>query len=304
MPVSRNISSYNVTLVINILLTIIFLPLLIQESFAQKVIQYNIAKPNKKVILPEILNEVSGLTDVSASRIACIQDEVGIIFIYDFNKDQIVARRSFNEVGDFEGLTYTGKSIFILRSDGRLTEWENFNDITAEPKLRHQMLSLLTNNNEGLCYDPKFNRLLISAKSKPAEKEGKEDRYIYAYDLLKNELINEPVYNLNTNIITEKASALKIQSKKNTPKGKPRPLNFRPSSLAIHPVSDKIYIISAVDKLLLIMNRKGDIENVVELNPVLFAKAEGITFLPDATMIITNEAAGKVPTLLVFECEQ
>ncbi|MBK7970242.1 MAG: hypothetical protein IPK08_15595 [Bacteroidetes bacterium] len=52
-------------------------------------------------------------------------------------------------------------------------------------------------NNEGLAGDPKFNRLLIAAKSKPLNHDVKSERYIYAYDLTKNKLIQEPVYSLN-----------------------------------------------------------------------------------------------------------
>jgi len=37
-------------------------------------------------ILPAVLKEVSGISHIDDSRIACIQDEVGVIFIYDLEK--------------------------------------------------------------------------------------------------------------------------------------------------------------------------------------------------------------------------
>ena len=46
-------------------------------------INYNLSKPDKIYILPPALKEVSGITGTDASSIACIQDENGIIFIYD-----------------------------------------------------------------------------------------------------------------------------------------------------------------------------------------------------------------------------
>jgi uncharacterized protein YacL len=52
------------------------------------------------------------------------------------------------------------------------------------------------------------------------------------------------------------------------------------------------------------MNRKGEVISMKSLNTEMFAKAEGITFLHDGTMIITNEAAGKTPNLLVFEMKE
>ena len=53
--------------------------------------------------------------------------------------------------------------------------------------------------------------------------------------------------------------------------------------------------------MLVVMNRKGVITYMEQLSADLFAKAEGITFLNDGTMIITNEAAGKTPTLLIYK---
>lgn len=47
-------------------------------------IPYNLNEPSSVITLPQTLHEVSGLTDFSNTEIACVQDEKGIIFIYDF----------------------------------------------------------------------------------------------------------------------------------------------------------------------------------------------------------------------------
>ena len=44
----------------------------------------------KKWELPEILNEVSGISWLSENTIACVEDEDGIIFIYDLKKQKII----------------------------------------------------------------------------------------------------------------------------------------------------------------------------------------------------------------------
>lgn len=49
------------------------------------------------------------------------------------------------------------------------------------------------------------------------------------------------------------------------------------------------------------MDKKGNIEHMEELSPELFAKAEGITFLDDGTMIIVNEGVGNAPTMLMYK---
>jgi len=272
------------------------------SSAAQKyAFNYSLNSPDKKYVLPHILSEVSGLTDIDSAHVACVQDELGIIFIYNFRTGRIVNQHKFDIAGDFEGLTYTGKSIFVLRSDGRLTEWSGFKSGSGGERITHYKLPLQTSNNEGLCYDKKRNRLLIAAKSKPFDHDVKSERFIYEFDLKKGLLNRQPVYSLNTEKLGIKAREFGLSTHSYAPNGKVRPFNFRPASLAIHPHSDMVYIISAADRLLLVMNHSGEVIHMEPLSPGLYAKAEGITFLNDGTMIITNEAAGNAPTLLLFE---
>lgn len=265
------------------------------------VIPYNLNQPHKKYELPAILEEVSGLTDIDSAHVACVQDEIGTVFIYNFLKNAIIAKHKFDSFGDFEGLTFTGKSLFILRSDGRLTEWRNFDPKTGAGDIFHSILPLQTTNNEGLCFDSRNNRLLIAAKNKPTNHVYKSERFIYEFDLSKNKLNSNPAYSINTVDLETAAKEFNIAQQNRTAAGKPKPFNFRPSSLAIHPHTSEIYIISAADRLLLVINEKGKIVSMERLKEDLFAKAEGITFLKDGTMIITNEAAGFVPTLLVYK---
>jgi uncharacterized protein YjiK len=268
--------------------------------FSQNIFPYNLNCPNNKYVLPEILNEISGLTDIDSAHIACVQDELGIVFIYNFLIDSIIARHSFDSLGDFEGLTYTGNSLFILRSDGLLTEWKNFNPIVVSGEIVQHKLSLLTADNEGLCFDSKENRLLIAAKSKPLDYENKSERYIYAFDKKTQNLVEEPVYSINVEELAKTAVKFKANQTEKNKKGEFKPFNFRPSSLAVHPQTNEIYIISASDFLLIVMDINSQIVYMQKLNKDIFTKAEGITFIPDGTMIITNEAAGKTPSLLIF----
>lgn len=265
----------------------------------QNVFYYDLSSPDIEHQLPSILNEVSGLTDIDENHVACIQDELGIVFVYDFRKGQIISQHQFEKAGDFEGLAFAKNDLYILRSDGRLSEWINFPEDTKA--VNHFNLNLPTSNNEGLCFDAKYNRLLIAAKNNPSDKKGKSNRLIYSFDLTTKKLQQKPMISLSVDHLAEKSRRFGIQQNATTARGKPKPFNFRPSSLSIHPKTDDIYIISAADHLLLIINRTGDVVHMEQLDPKRFAQAEGLTFLPDGTMIITNEAAGQSPTLLVFK---
>ena len=77
-------------------------------------------------------------------------------------------------------------------------------------------------------------------------------------------------------------------------------LKFRTSAVCIHPISKKLYLLSAVDHLLFIFNMNGTIEHMEKLDPYLFNKAEGITFFDNGDMFVTNEGQHKKPTLLRF----
>ncbi|MCC7233516.1 MAG: SdiA-regulated domain-containing protein [Bacteroidia bacterium] len=261
---------------------------------------YSLNHPSGKNQLPLILNEVSGLTDIDSDHVACVQDEIGTVFIYNFHTDSIVEKYKFDETGDFEGLTYTKHALYILRSDGRLTEWNNFNQHSGGETILHYTLPILTANNEGLCFDHKYNRLLIAAKSKPVNHDYRSERFIYEFNLSTKKLNPKPLYSINTEQLEKVAKQYHITQNDTNSKGKLKPFNFRPSSLAVHPVTGEIYIISAADHILAVMDRTGDIIFMAPLKPDLYAKAEGITFLDDGTMIITNEGAGKTPTLLLF----
>ncbi len=266
---------------------------------AQSNFKYNLTKPVISYQLPPILNEVSGLTDLSPTQVACVQDEIGTAFIYDFKNGKIVSEHHFDSIGDFEGLTSAGSTLYILRSDGRLTEWNNFP--RDQKSIIHHNLPVTTANNEGLCHDPKHNRLLIAAKSKPRNHDRKSERFIYSFDLASRKLADKPAYILNVDDISSRAADFNIEQNILNKKGEKKAFNFRPSSVAIHPLSDDIYVLSAEENLLLVMDRNGKIKHMEPLSRAMFPKAEGITFLADGTMIITNETGGKSATLLVFQ---
>ncbi|MBN2737502.1 MAG: SdiA-regulated domain-containing protein [Spirochaetales bacterium] len=277
-------------------LSIIFTLFIALTGFSQSAFPYDFSKMEKRIILPAVLNEVSGLTDIDLQYVACVQDEFGTVFVHDLQAGKIVATNRFDNQGDFEGLTYTGNAIYILRSDGRLTEWSDFSINGNSGKINNYKLSLPTSDNEGLAFDPDHNRLLISGKNKPDIKNKKNERYIYEFDISTKKLQDEPAFILDLdeleNYITENNLELFTAKKK---------INFSPASLAIHPVTKHIYIISARDFLLLVIDQKGDLLYIEALNPELFPQAEGITFLKNGTMIITNEANSGVPSLLTFE---
>lgn len=278
-----------------------------QYHFLQTIFQkedgwFNFKKPTFILDLPFELREISGLTDFSNNEIACVQDENGIIFIYNIDSDSIIGQYNFGSKGDFEGLTRVDSTYYVLRSDATLLEiqypWDSTN--VTETKL-----NIPTRDNEGLCYDERDNRLLLAPKSKMGKGEHlKNIRAIYAIDLVSKELNETPLFLINTDEIVDFANAHAIPLPQKLSKQSSdsiSALKFMPSSLAVHPKTDEIYIISAIDHTLAVYNKKGTILNFMYLDPVLFNKPEGITFLQNGDIVITNEGQMGRPTLLKFD---
>jgi uncharacterized protein YjiK len=67
------------------------------------------------------------------------------------------------------------------------------------------------------------------------------------------------------------------------------PQSFAPSGIERHPLSGTFFILSARSGILIELSPGGNLIKVVELSPRLHTQAEGITFLPDNTLVICDE---------------
>ena len=130
--------------------------------------------------MPKELTEISGLSYMDGQRFACVQDELGKIFIYNAASSSVEKEISFGAAGDYEGLAVVDETIWVLRADGKLFEVSNMN--AAKPSVKEYGTHLtLKQDPEGLCYDKKNNRLLIAIKG--AEPGTENYKGIYAFDL-------------------------------------------------------------------------------------------------------------------------
>jgi len=261
---------------------------------------YNLTSPDITFILPDTLHEVSGLTYIDSTSFACIQDENGILFIYDVVNNKIKKQSTFNIDGDYEDVARVDKTMYVLRSDGTLFEISDYK--SNDFKLTSYATGIPSNNNEGLCYDRENHRLLIASKGKIGKgPEFKDKRVIYGFDLKTKKLTDKPVFDFDLTAIKQFALINNVDLPTRT-KGKIKEpdIKFRTSAICIHPLTKKLFLLSADDYLLFIFNMKGNIEHIELLNPSLFNKAEGITFFENGDMLITNEGQAKKPTLLRF----
>lgn len=265
-------------------------------------IGYDFSKPTLNDELPPILHEISGLAIIDSSSIACVQDEDGILFIYNIKKHKITQQHTFGLKGDYEGITLVNDVLYVLRSDGVLFEIKDHQ--TKKLKVKTYSTRVPAINNEGLCYDAINNRLLIGAKGKiNKDPTNKDIRLIYAFDLKTKTLNQSPAFNFNiTDInLTAKMQGIHFPKKQNK-KGKSieHGFKFNTSEISIHPITHHLFVLSATEHVLFVFNKNGALEYIEQLNPLVFNKSEGLDFFQNGDLIISNEGQTHMPTLLRF----
>lgn len=255
---------------------------------------YNLNKADQKIILPNNLREISGLSYYNDNQLAVVQDEKGIIFIIDTNKEDIIQEIKFENKGDFEAIEWVDEKFWILKSKGDLYSVKY--DISGDLKVKKYKTHLSSKNNtEGLAYDSLKNRLLITCKSSPNIKESelKQKKAIYSFDLKTKKLSDKPIYLIDIKRIDsllnlskfEKIWAYIVRSLNSTAGD----FLFKPSAIAIHPLTSQLYILSAKPGMILVLSRDGDLINLALLPKKVFNQAEGICFDPLGNLYVSNE---------------
>lgn len=264
------------------------------ENKGVSTIGYNLSEPDKKIQLPFILKEVSGITLINPSTVACVQDENGVIFLIDIIKGEMISYFSFHSNGDYEGIAMAGSAIYVLRSDGELFQVMKEGFSGSLKKIFS--MGMVPLDYEGLCYDKKNNMLLITSKNNPGKDSGTKGKHpVYGFDLNLEVMPEEPVLLFDIPAIKKFAADKGIKP----PKGDGK-IGFRPSALGIHPVTGKLYVLSASERLLFVFSLNGTVEHIEKLDPLLFNMPEGITFMPNGDMLISNEGKINPPTILRF----
>ncbi|WP_302039577.1 SdiA-regulated domain-containing protein [Rhodocytophaga aerolata] len=253
------------------------------EGELSKAFPYRINEPSERFWLPSELEEISGVMYVEDGILGAVQDEKGILYIYDTKSTAVINRIRFGASGDYEDLTLAGEAVYLVRSDGNLYKTSLTGTTPAE--IIDTPLSG-KNDVEGLAYDAENNRLLLACKGiSGIEKDDSGNRAVFAFDLKNNTLQPDPVF------------VLSVKEVKQLTKSKE---SFRPSGIAIHPVNGLVYVLASVGKVLVVLNKNGSIEAVQPLPARYFKQPEGICFAPNGDLFISNEGRGSMASILRY----
>lgn len=246
---------------------------------------YNLTDP-VMIQLKTNLDEISGIAYYPIdTSIFAIDDEEGVLYKIYIRKQVKVKQWKFSGDGDYEDIVLHDSTFYVLKSNGDV---KAFTFIMKDSlQLQDYAFPLAGNNNfETFYYDSHPHKLIILCKD--YELDGKKTNSAYTFDPDNGSFSDSPFYTINTDDIAEELGMDKIK--------------FRPSAAAVHPLTKDVYIISSVNKILVIANHSGKIKDVYELDSKLFKKPEGITFTPAGDLLISNESAGLgAPNILIFK---
>ena len=162
-----------------------------------------------------------------------------------------------------------------------------------------------------MTYDPASNCLLLACKARPKDpksiKDINETKGIYAFNLREKKLNSAPAYLIALDEVRKFLNALPQDyphRKKLFEFYQGDKLEFSPSAIAIHPLSDHIYVTSSKGKQLIVLNPNGKISSIVKLNKKVFPQPEGLAFLPDGTLFISTEGKEDCGMILKFDLKQ
>jgi uncharacterized protein YjiK len=233
----------------------------------------------KQTKLPIELKEISGLAYAGDRFVFTHNDEKGIVFKVSVESGEIIKKFYIGNKllkKDFEGIAVVGDSIFLTTSSGvlyRFAEVEN-NGNADYQKLKTELTA--KNNVEGLCYDAKTNSLLLACKGS-AGKNLKGFKAVYSYDLDNYKLNTKPRFLINLDSLNKKF----------------RIKDFSPTGIEVHPENGNFFILSSIKESIIEISEEGEILSAVKLDSKENKQPEGITFLSELSLVISNEGQNK-----------
>lgn len=231
---------------------------------------YNLSNPTV-INLPIELDEISGIAYYEKdTSVFAIIDEDGLLFKIPIKDPSKTKKWVFDKPRDYEDIILKDSAFYVLVSNGDVVSLHFEGDSIHTQKSKFSDISgKKLNEFESIFLDS--NRIIIMCKECETDKKEKISFFWY-----NDSLQNYQAYkSLELAPVAEKLDKNKVA--------------LKPSAAAINPVTKELYIISAIHKMLLIIDNKGQIKEMYNLNPKIYKQPEGIAFTPAGDLIISNE---------------
>lgn len=236
---------------------------------------YNLTQPTRFRVR-QSMQEISGIVLApDEHHILAINDEQGRIFSIDVTGNVPYPNWKFDKSGDYEDLATDGKNWMVLKSNGHLYQVTGLYSDSTDA-ISYKLPTEGKKEFETLYYDPRNDGMVMVCKECKDDK-GTGFNTAYRFDMKTMAFDEDPFYRVNIADI-EKLTAEKMTL-------------FKPSAAAIHPIEKRLYILSAVNRLLVITDLDGKVLEAYNLKHSIFKQPEGISFALNGDMYISNESA-------------
>jgi len=244
---------------------------------------YDLANPVKHN-MPQNLFEISGIVfhKGDPSRVFAIQDEDGDLFYLGL-EDKESKFTKFGGKGDYEDLAIINDQIIVLKSNGELHTFPiseiNKPEVANVVKTKDLVPKA---EYEGLAADEKAGMVYVLTKE--VKKGKKDETEIFAFKFDGGKFTPSGTFALSFKEIADLAGESKMK--------------FRPSALAKNPSTGEWYVLSSMNKLLVVTDADFKSKGTYPLKGGAFNQPEGIAFDRDNNLYISNEggtlAAGNI----------
>lgn len=236
---------------------------------------YDLTKP-ARFNMPDKLREISGITFYHGKpdSLYAEEDENGRIYYFRLG-DKQVNHSTFGKPGDYEDMAILGEQVVMLRSDGSLFTFPFKGLRNPDIANVQKMKDILPQGEyEGMYANDKEQELYILCKHCSDDKTSKSSSG-YIFKMTNGQVKQNGTFTVNVKEIEALTGNKKI--------------SFHPSALAKSLQSNEWYILSSVNKMIVVADANWKIKAVYPINPALFLQPEGIAFDNQNNLYISNE---------------
>jgi len=249
---------------------------------------YDLTKP-VRYNMPDKLQEISGIAFYHGKpdSIYAEEDENGQVYYFHLGDKQI-SHSTFAKPGDYEDIAILGEQVIMLRSDGVLFTFPFKGLRSADIGNVQKWKDILPQGEyEGMYANQKEQQLYILCKHCSNDNTAKNS--------------SGYIFRIATNGQPKQSGTFSLNVKDIEALAKTKKIAFHPSALAKNLQTNQWYIVSSVNKMLVVADNDFKIKTVYSINPTLFIQPEGITFDNQNNLYISNEGDKYTPgTILKF----
>ncbi len=241
------------------------------------------------LILNDELVEISGICYYPKdTSVFAISDESGNLFKIHLGKNIVTQKWRFDKKRDFEDLYFKDSTIYVLESNGNIYSL-NFSpkgDTIYSRKSVFPNIDKKRNEFESLYYDDHLKTFVMICKNCEGDKKNSVTASGFDPETGK----------YTFSLFTIDAAPIAKQAGKNK-------IKLQPSGAAVNPLTKDLWILSAVNHLIVVTDNNGIFKEAFHLDQSMFTQPEGIAFTPTGDLLISNEAGNKYnrATLFIFK---